>query len=83
MIKLREVTQAGVNWAQSNMTTRYWVSLCVTPTGRIIAGNTNNNGIWYSDATPPVLAREKYLDQNGAQELVTQFKAYCDAKVGA
>lgn len=25
----------------------------------------------------------KYLDQNGAQELVTQFKAYCDAKVGA
>jgi photosystem II stability/assembly factor-like uncharacterized protein len=25
----------------------------------------------------------KYLDQNGVQEIITQFKAYCDAKVGA
>ena len=30
-----------------------------------------------------VKACTKYLDQNGVQEIVTQFKAYCDAKVGA
>ena len=37
----------------------------------------------HSEEVPVKHAREKYLDQNGAQELITQFKAYCDAKVGA
>ena len=75
----------GVNWTLSNKTNGYWNSLCTTPAGRIIANEANNTGIWYSD--PEVVtaknAREKYLDQNGAQEIVTRFKAYCDAKVGA
>ena len=73
----------GVNWVQSNKTNGSWWCLCVISTGRIIAGS-NSNGIWYSD--PEIItaknAREKYLDQNGAQEIVTQFKAYCDSLVG-
>lgn len=81
---LKEITTAGINWAQSNKTDRPWKSLCVTPTGRIIAGGSgvySTYGIWYSDAEyTPVCA--KYLDQKGAQEIVTQFKAYCDSLVG-
>lgn len=48
------------------------------------ASNTdaNNTDAWYSDETPAKNAREKYLDQNGAQEIVTQFMAYCDSLVG-
>ena len=112
----------GINWVQSNKKNAYWYSLCVTPTGRIIAGNSLNydSGIWYSDdngikwvksnakdfevsslcitPTGRIIAGSgsgiwysdpehtavctKYLDQNGAQEMVTQFKAYCDSLVG-
>ena len=119
---LKKITAAGINWAQSNKTNRYWRSLCVTPTGRIIAGSsaagiwysddnginwtqsnmTDNNidwcslcvtptgriiagsmkaGIWYSDPEYTAVCT-KYLDQNGAKEIVTQFKAYCDSLVG-
>ena len=69
----------GINWTQSNKTDRAWTSLWATPTGRIIAGN--DMGIWYSD--PEYIAVcTKYLDQKGAQEIITQFKAYCDNLVG-
>ena len=82
----------GINWTQSNdtqsnKTTLYWYSLCVTPTGRIIAGgrgiiaDSQEGGIWYFDPECTVVCT-KYLDQNGAQEIVTQFKAYCDNLVG-
>ena len=77
---LKKITAAGINWAQSNKTNRYWRSLCVTPTGRIIAGSMKA-GIWYSDPEYTAVCT-KYLDQNGAKEIVTQFKAYCDSLVG-
>ena len=77
----------GINWTQSNKTDGYFQSSCVTPTGRIIAGSSSvasgrvPAGIWYSDPEyTPVCT--KYLDQNGAKEIVTQFKAYCDSLVG-
>lgn len=50
----------------------------VTRTGRLIV--SNSQGIFYSD--PIKYEHEKYLDQNGAQEIVTQFKAYCNSLVG-
>ena len=71
----------GINWTESNETNGYWYSLCVTPTGRIIAGSAGGKGIWYSDPECTAVCT-KYLDQNGAQEIVTQFKAYCDSLVG-
>ena len=40
--------EAGEDWTQSNKTNESWWSLCVTPTGRIIAGG-DYAGIWYSD----------------------------------
>ena len=70
----------GINWTQSNKTNLAWYSLCATPTGKIIAGS-KNDGIWYSDPECTAVCT-KYLDQNGAQEIVTQFKAYCDNLVG-
>ena len=72
----------GINWIQSNKTDDWWYSFCITSTGRIIASRSDD--IWYSDPVPvPIkLAREKYLDQNGAQEIVTQFKSYCNSLVG-
>lgn len=44
----------------------------------------NDTGkLYYSGGIIPAKnAHEKYLDQNGAQELVTQFKTYCDNLVG-
>ena len=76
---------SGINWVQSNKTDGYWSSICVTPTGRIIAGsgwyNRVSVGIWYSDPEYTAV-NPKYLDQNGAKEIVTQFKAYCDSLVG-
>ena len=69
----------GINWKRSNKKNLFWLSLCATPTGRIIAGS--NEGIWYSDPEYTTVCT-KYLDQNGAQEIVTQFKAYCDNLVG-
>ena len=50
MIKLKEanIIPAGVNWIQSNKTDGDWFSLCVTSTGRIVAGS-KSSGIWYSD----------------------------------
>ena len=71
----------GINWTQSNTINRVWRSLCVTPTGKIIAGSDSDLGIWYSDSEYTAVCT-KYLDQNGAQEIVTQFKAYCDNLVG-
>ena len=71
----------GINWTQSNITDEYWISLCVTPTRRIIAANNIGLGIWYSDPEYTAVCT-KYLDQNGAKEIVTQFKAYCDSLVG-
>ena len=73
----------GMNWTRSNTTDGYWNSLCVTPTRRIIASSYNPNaaGIWYSDPEY-VSVCTKYLDQKGAQEIATQFKAYCDSLVG-
>lgn len=38
--------------------------------------------IKWSDVERNKCFREKYLDQNGAQEIVTQFQAYCDSLVG-
>ena len=70
----------GINWTQSNKTDVSWWTLYATPTGRIIAGS-DGEGIWYSGPEYPA-ACAKYLDQNGAQEIVTQFKAYCDNLVG-
>ena len=82
MILKKITTAGGINWTQSNQTNPNvsWSSLCATPTGRIIAGS-NGEGIWYSDTECTVVCA-KYLDQNGAQEIVTQFKAYCDNLVG-
>ena len=75
----------GINWTQSNKTDSRWQSLCVIPTGRILAGcgadSNSDFGIWYSDPEYTAVCT-KYLDQNGAQEIVTQFKAYCDNLVG-
>ena len=72
----------GKTWLQSsNKTTSACFAICATSTGRLIIGD--DDGVLYSDITPGEYAREKYLDQNGAQEIITQFKAYCDAKVGA
>ena len=73
----------GINWKLSNKKDGYWFSLCVTPTGRIIAGSGDspNAGIWYSDPGYTAICT-KYLDQNSAKEIVTQFKAYCDSLVG-
>lgn len=45
------------------------------------SGNWPDYGIWYSD-TEYTTVCTKYLDQNSAQEIVTQFKAYCDSLVG-
>lgn len=48
------------------------------------SNKTNGSGIRYSD-TEVITAKnayEKYLDQNGVQEIVTQFKAYCNNLVG-
>lgn len=44
-------------------------------------GGSNGSGIRYSDPETR-LEYPKYLDQNGVQEIVTQFKAYCDNLVG-
>lgn len=56
------------------------------PRNRVVAMSGNSGiGLIYSDitlTTPVVVAREKYLDQNGAQEIVTQFKSYCNSLVG-
>ena len=41
-----------------------------------------DTGIAYSLDTEIEVKESKYLDQNGAQEIVTQFKAYCDSLVG-
>lgn len=39
--------------------------------------------LYYSGGIIPAKnAFEKYLDQNGVQEIVTQYKAYCDSLVG-
>ena len=73
----------GINWTRSNMpnmSDKSWLSLCATPTGRIIAGS-DWEGIWYFDPECTAVCT-KYLDQNGAQEIVTQFKEYCDSLVG-
>ena len=73
----------GISWTQSSMTNGHFGSFCVTPTGRILASSSGSNtaGIWYSDPEY-TSACTKYLDQKGAQEIVTQFKAYCDNLVG-
>lgn len=80
--KIQYSKDNGTSWMMSEPATNGEGAFCVTPTGRLIVGG-RSNGIWYSDTTTAKNAREKYLDQNGAQEIVTQFKAYCDAKVGA
>ena len=77
---LKKITPAGINWTQSNAAANLTWILCATPTGRIIAGS-QETGIWYSDPEYTAVCA-KYLDQNGAQEIVTQFKAYCDNLVG-
>lgn len=38
--------------------------------------------MYHSDPLIETEYASKYLDQNGAQEIVTQFKAYCDSLVG-
>ena len=48
MILKKRTAAVGINWALTNKTDEAWFSLCVTPTGRIIAGSYEV-GIWYSD----------------------------------
>lgn len=84
----------GVTWTQIKLTAfnssnygNYYADIACTANGRIIVvSNTESDyyPIAYSDeyVTPAVVTREKYLDQNGAQEIVTQFQAYCNSLVG-
>ena len=55
-------------------------SLCMANNGNVLA--TGYRWVYRSKNAPAKYTREKYLDQNGAQEIVTQFKAYCDSLVG-
>lgn len=79
--KIKYSKDNGANWIKPTPEINGGYAFCVTPTGRLIVGGYSN-GIWYSDTTESKNAREKYLDQKGAQEIVTQFKAYCDSLVG-
>lgn len=73
----------GSTWTAGTDNTVYYDIMLLNYANRTCAHAST--GMYYSE---PVYGQQpyykyKYLDQNGAQEIVTQFKAYCDAKVGA
>ena len=90
-------SDGGDTWTRSNLTgvtTGYnyknFDTMIETNTQRLLAeinlmngggGSYPDYGIWCSD-TEYTEVCTKYLDQKGAQEIVTQFKAYCDNLVG-
>lgn len=76
----------GTTWTRVGVSVNYnttFYNLCKLPNRTLLAcAKYGRSGIYISD--PEIQTKfPKYLDQNGVQEIVTQFKAYCDAKVGA
>lgn len=70
----------GEHWAHSNKNDGNFACLCTTPTGRVLAGSSEGLGTWYSDQVIEATTT-KYLDEKGAQELVTQAKNYVNSLV--
>ena len=70
------LTGATLNWNSNDV--KY---LGIFNEDRLCAIDTTF--MYYSDPLIETEYASKYLDQNGAQELITQFQAYCNSLVGA
>lgn len=76
------IIDTWTNNSNNHYTIKY--ATCMMGKYLCVKENSSYNNMWYTynEDIPAKNAREKYLDRNGAQEFVTQFKSYCDSLVG-